>query len=64
MELRKQKTDLEERTQSLELEVARKIDEAKSKIYEEALKQANESHGLKDKEKEKLIQDHSDADAS
>lgn len=57
LELRKQKTDLEDRTQSLELEVARKIDEAKSKIYEDAVKQANESHGLKDKEKEKLIQD-------
>lgn len=57
VELRKQKSSLEDRTRSLELEVIRKVDEAKSKIYEEALKKANEDNVLKDREQEKLVHD-------
>lgn len=57
LDLRRQKAELEERQKSVDLEVARKIDEERSKIQEAALKKASDEHMFKDKEKEKLITD-------
>lgn len=57
MELRKQKRELEERSKTLELEVARKIDAERATIQEETAKLLQEEHRLKDAEKDKKLQD-------
>jgi len=55
--LRKKERELETRTEALELEVTRKIDEERGKIREAAKKQSDDDHALKDAEKEKQIAD-------
>jgi len=57
LELRKRQRKLEEERASLELEVARKLDEEREKIREEASKKTAEEHRLKDREKDKVIND-------
>jgi hypothetical protein len=57
LELRKEQRKLKEAAESLELDVARKMDEEREKIREEVSKKAAEEHRLKDLEKEKLIKD-------
>jgi len=57
LELRKEQRKLKEQAESLELEVARKLDAEREKIREEASKKASEDHRLKDLEKDKLIKD-------
>jgi hypothetical protein len=57
LELRKEQRKLKEQAESLELEVARKVDAEREKIREEASKKAAEDHRLKDLEKDKLIKD-------
>jgi hypothetical protein len=55
--LRKERAELESRAKSIDLEVARKVDEERKTIQEEAIKKADEEHLLKDKEKDRLIGD-------
>ena len=55
--LRKEKRNLEEQKNSLELDVQRKIDEERKKIEAETLKRSDEDHKLKDLEKDKKISD-------
>ncbi|MGD8972915.1 MAG: DUF2130 domain-containing protein [Desulfobacterales bacterium] len=57
LELRKEQRKLKEAAESLELEVARKLDEEREKIRGEAEKKVAEEHRLKDLEKEKVIND-------
>ena len=57
LELRKEQRRLKEVAESLELEVARKIDSEREKIRGEAEKKSNEAHRLKDLEKDKVIND-------
>ncbi len=57
LKLRKQQRELEEAKESLELEVARKLDEERGKIRDGAMKAAAEAERLKLAEKEKLISD-------
>ncbi len=57
LELRKQKRALEERERALELETARRIDEERRKIEEQAVRQIEERYRLKDAEKDKKLQD-------
>jgi hypothetical protein len=57
LELRKNQRRLEEERASLELEVARKLDQEREKIREEASKKTAEEHRLKDREKDKIIND-------
>lgn len=57
LELRRQRRALEEREKAIELEMARKLDEERARIKDEALKSATEEHRLKDLEKEKQIND-------
>jgi hypothetical protein len=57
IELRKRQRELEDSKKSLELDVARKVDEEREKIREEAAKKAAEEHRLKDLEKDKVIND-------
>ena len=56
-ELLKKQRELNERAESLELEVARKLDEERSAIRDQALKQAAEAQSLKDAEKDKKMAD-------
>jgi len=55
--LRKEQRKLKEAAESLELEVARKLDQEREKIRGEAGKKAAEEHRLKDLEKDKVIND-------
>ena len=55
--LRKKQRQLEEAKEAAELEIARKLDEERGKIREEAAKKAAEDHRLKDLEKDKVIND-------
>ena len=55
--LRKAQRQLKEATESLELEVARKLDEEREKIRGQAEKKLAETHRLKDLEKDKVIND-------
>ena len=55
--LRKAQRQLKEATESLELEVARQLDEEREKIRGEAKKKLAEAHRLKDLEKDKVIND-------
>jgi hypothetical protein len=57
LELRKEQRKLKEAAESLELEVARKLDEERDKIRGEAEKKVGEAHRLKDLEKDKVIND-------
>jgi hypothetical protein len=57
LELRKEQRKLKEAAESLELEVARKLDEEREKIRGEAEKKIGEAHRLKDLEKDKVIHD-------
>ena len=57
MELRTEQRRLKEATESLELEVARKLDEERDKIREQAERKLGEAHRLKDLEKDKVIND-------
>ena len=57
LELRKEQRKLKEAAESLELDVARKLDEEREKIREETSEKIAEDHRLKDKEKEKVIND-------
>ena len=57
LELRKEQRKLKDAAESLELDVARKMDEEREKIREEVSKKAAEDHRLKDKEKDKVIND-------
>jgi hypothetical protein len=55
--LRKERRELEEQKQTLELSVNRRLDEERSKIRETAKKEADEERRLKDAEREKLVND-------
>ncbi|MBU3911953.1 MAG: DUF2130 domain-containing protein, partial [Candidatus Omnitrophica bacterium] len=57
LNLRKQKTALEERERSVDLEVARRIDSERANIFTEASRKAGEEYQLKDKDKDKKITD-------
>jgi hypothetical protein len=57
LELRKEQRKLKEAAESLELEVARKLDQEREKIRAEALKKVAEENRLKDLEKDKVIND-------
>ncbi len=55
--LRKERRELEEQKQSLELTLNRRLDEERTKIREAAKKEAADERQLKDAEKDKLIND-------
>jgi len=57
LELRNERRELEERQKSLQLEVARKLDEEREKIRGEAIRIFTEEHRLKDLDKDKQIKD-------
>lgn len=57
LDLRKKNQELKERTESLELEVARKIDTERESIKRKAYERFSEDHRLKDAEKDKIIND-------
>jgi hypothetical protein len=57
LQLRRDRVDLEERTQALELTVARAMDEERGKIREDAKRQADEEHRLKAADHDKLVVD-------
>jgi len=57
LELRKQQRKLQETAESLELEVARKLDAEREAIRGQAERKAAEEHRLKDLEKDKVIKD-------
>lgn len=56
LELRKKTRELEEKHGNIDLEIARKVDEEKTQIKQEALERFSEEHRLKDLEKEKKIE--------
>jgi hypothetical protein len=55
--LRKEKSDLEESRKSLELEVARRMDNEKKRVQDETEKRLAEQFRLKEAEKDKIIDD-------
>ena len=55
--LRKERRELEEQKQALELTVDRRLDEERNKIREAAKKEAADERQFKDAEKDKLIND-------
>lgn len=57
LKFRKEKRELEERHKSLELEVARKLDEERDQIREKAVEEALEEHSRKDAEKDRKLQE-------
>ena len=57
LELRKQRRELEEQKAAFELEIARKMDAEREQIKSAVLKTADESHRLKEAEKDKQITD-------
>lgn len=57
LDLRKRQRELEDREQALGLELERKLNEERSKIKEDALVKAAEEHYLRDKEKDKQLED-------
>ena len=57
LELRKRQRELEEKEEKLELELSRKIDAERLKIIEKASKEFEETHRLKDAEKDKQLGD-------
>jgi len=61
LELRKKTRELEESRESLKLDIARQMDEEREKIRNQAVEQYAEEHSLKEKEKDRLIQQLKDA---
>jgi len=57
LDLRKKMTALEEKTRSLDLEIARRIDAERRQITEKALREADDAHRIKDAEKDKKLED-------
>jgi len=57
LQLRKERRELENEKQALELTVNRKLDEERAKIREEAKREADEQHHLQEADKEKLVND-------
>ncbi len=57
MELRKEKRELEQAKENMQLEVARRLDEERERVRGEVEQKSIEQHRLKDLEKEKLIND-------
>jgi len=57
LNLRKEKSSLEEREKNVDLEVARRLDSERASIYSEAARKADEEYQLKDKDKDKKIAD-------
>ncbi|MFA4888223.1 MAG: DUF2130 domain-containing protein [Candidatus Omnitrophota bacterium] len=57
LNLRKEKSSLEEREKNVDLEVARRIDSERAGIYSEAARKADEEYQLKYKDKDKTIAD-------
>jgi hypothetical protein len=57
LDLRRQRDELEDRAKSLDLEVARKVDEQRRVIHEQAAKDAEEKARLRLAEKDKTISD-------
>lgn len=55
--LRKRQRELEERERAMGLELERKLDEERGKIREDALAKAAEEHHLRDREKDKQLED-------
>ena len=55
--LRKREREIEERSRALALELERKLDEERAKIREDALAKAAEEHHLRDREKDKQLED-------
>lgn len=55
--LRKRQRELEERERSLGLELERKLDEERGKIREDALAKSAEEHRLRDREKDKQLEE-------
>lgn len=56
IKIRKEKRELEESKRKFELEKQRQLDEERNKIRGDALKEAQEKHELKDKEREMVIE--------
>lgn len=57
LQLRKEKRELEESKQNLELEITRRLDAERETIRAQALKTMSEEHRFKDMEKDKIIDD-------
>lgn len=57
LKLREEKRKMEEEKKEMELTVARKLDEARKKVEEEVLRQAQDKFRFKEMEKEKVISD-------
>jgi len=57
LNLRKEKSSLEEREKNVDLEVARRLDSERASIYSEVARKADEEYQLKDKDKDKKIAD-------
>ncbi|WP_035357840.1 DUF2130 domain-containing protein, partial [Edaphobacter aggregans] len=57
LQLRQEREAIEQRAQSLELEIARKVDEQRKAIHEQAFKDADDAARLKIAEKDKTISD-------
>ena len=57
LELRKRQRELEDKEKGMELELARKLDAERQKIAEKAARKLEESHRLKDAEKDKQLAD-------
>lgn len=57
LQLRRERRELEERQQSFELEVVRRLDEEREKVRQEVARTIAEEHRLKDLEKDKKISD-------
>ena len=57
LELRKRQRELEDKEKAMELELARKLDAERQKIAEKSARELEESHRLKDAEKDKQLAD-------
>ena len=57
LDLRKRARELEDQKREMDLVVARKLDEERQAIRDQAKKEANDERALKEAEKEKLIED-------
>ncbi len=57
MQLRREKRELEAQKQVLALDVARGVDAERTKICEDAIREAEEEHRLRDVEKDQKLRD-------
>jgi hypothetical protein len=57
LDLRREKREVEEAKQSLELEVVRRLDQERASIRTAALSEADEAHRLREAEKDRKLQD-------